>query len=271
MQRIRRRYAAELALLPPGVPDVPRITALVQQLAAGGAPLPSALRVARQLVLERLAVLDTEQNAPLEHITGAMTAWPRPRLSWRWRRPRRQDAINGQPRDANGLVIDFWIIGMGKLGARELNVSSDIDLIYVYEDDGQTDGARPVSAHEYFAAVAKRLHALIGDTTEDGLSSASTWRCAPTATRARGWSAWGAGGVFPGAGPRVGALCLAQEPRHRAARSARSGRALRAGPLVTLRVPPLPRLRVFEGCAAARQIREEAQRAPPAGPSAPTT
>ena len=30
---------------------------------------------------------------------------------------------------------------MGKLGARELNVSSDIDLIYVYEEDGQTDGA----------------------------------------------------------------------------------------------------------------------------------
>jgi glutamate-ammonia-ligase adenylyltransferase len=40
---------------------------------------------------------------------------------------------------------------MGKLGARELNVSSDIDLIYVYEEDGTTDGARPVSAHEYFA------------------------------------------------------------------------------------------------------------------------
>ena len=41
---------------------------------------------------------------------------------------------------------------MGKLGARELNVSSDIDLIYVYEDDGQTDGAAAgVSAHEYFS------------------------------------------------------------------------------------------------------------------------
>jgi glutamine synthetase adenylyltransferase len=51
-----------------------------------------------------------------------------------------EDARHGAPRDAQGRVIDFWIIGMGKLGARELNVSSDIDLIYVYEDDGQTDG-----------------------------------------------------------------------------------------------------------------------------------
>ena len=74
----------------------------------------------------------------------------------------------GEPRDAQGQVIDFWIVGMGKLGARELNVSSDIDLIYVYDDDGATDGARQVSAHEYFAAVARRLYALIGETTDDG-------------------------------------------------------------------------------------------------------
>ena len=46
------------------------------------------------------------------------------------------DERHGAPRDAHGRRIDFWIVGMGKLGARELNVSSDIDLIYVYEDDG---------------------------------------------------------------------------------------------------------------------------------------
>ena len=48
-----------------------------------------------------------------------------------------QDARFGVPRDADGERIDFWIVGMGKLGARELNVSSDIDLIYIYEGDGQ--------------------------------------------------------------------------------------------------------------------------------------
>jgi glutamate-ammonia-ligase adenylyltransferase len=44
-----------------------------------------------------------------------------------------QDARFGVPRDDDGERIDFWIVGMGKLGARELNVSSDIDLVYVYE------------------------------------------------------------------------------------------------------------------------------------------
>lgn len=177
VQRIRRRYAADLALLPPGLPDAAGITDLVLLLQAGGRALPSALRVARQLVLERLAVLDVEQAAPLAHITHTMTALAEATLELALAAARaEQDARFGAPRDAQGQVIDFWIIGMGKLGARELNVSSDIDLIYVYEDDGQTDGVADarasdksrISAHEYFTEVAKRLYALIGDTTDDG-------------------------------------------------------------------------------------------------------
>ncbi|MGL6110058.1 MAG: bifunctional [glutamate--ammonia ligase]-adenylyl-L-tyrosine phosphorylase/[glutamate--ammonia-ligase] adenylyltransferase, partial [Rubrivivax sp.] len=74
VQRIRRRYAAELPLLPPGAPDFAAVMALVQQLQQGGRALPSAMRVARQLCLERLACLDIEQAAPLETITASMTA-----------------------------------------------------------------------------------------------------------------------------------------------------------------------------------------------------
>jgi [glutamine synthetase] adenylyltransferase / [glutamine synthetase]-adenylyl-L-tyrosine phosphorylase len=169
VQRIRRRYAADLATLPPGLPDAAAITTLVQQLQAGGRALPSALRVARQLVLERLVVLDVEQAAPLEHITHTMTALAEATLEIALAAARaEEDARCGPPLDATGRVVDFWIIGMGKLGARELNVSSDIDLIYVYEDDGETTGPLKCSAHEYFANVAKRLYALIGDTTDDG-------------------------------------------------------------------------------------------------------
>ena len=169
VQRIRRRYEAELPLLPPGVPDVTKITAVVDKLRQGGRPLPSALRVARQLVLERLVVLDVEQHAPLEHVTSAMTALAEATSEIALAQARAdEDQRSGPPLDADGNPIDFWIIGMGKLGARELNVSSDIDLIYVYEDDGQTQGPNPTTAHEYFTAVAKRLYALIGDTTDDG-------------------------------------------------------------------------------------------------------
>ena len=169
VQRVRRRYAAERALLPEGLPDAGRIAALVAALQQGGRPLPAALRVTRQLVLERLATLDVEQAAALEAITGAMTDLAEVTLDLALAQALAEaDARHGVPRDAAGQRIDFWIVGMGKLGARELNVSSDIDLVYVYEDEGQTDGARPRSAHEHFAGVARRLYALIGETTEDG-------------------------------------------------------------------------------------------------------
>jgi len=197
VQRVRRRYEAERALLAPGLPDAAAVNALVAALQQGGRALPSALRVARQLVLERLATLDVEQAAPMPAVTGAMTHLAEATLELALAQALADaDQRHGQPRDEAGRRIDFWIVGMGKLGARELNVSSDIDLIYVYEDEGQTDGVRPspgrsqdgltpsgggpsqgdgpggsvraVSAHEYFSGVAKRLYALIGDTTEDG-------------------------------------------------------------------------------------------------------
>ena len=50
------------------------------------------------------------------------------------------DAAHGAPLAADGRRAQLWVVGMGKLGARELNVSSDIDLIYVYDHDGETAG-----------------------------------------------------------------------------------------------------------------------------------
>jgi glutamate-ammonia-ligase adenylyltransferase len=61
---------------------------------------------------------------------------------------------------------------MGKLGARELNVSSDIDLIYIYDEDGETtgtpDGRGRISNQEYFSRAVRLIFGLIGDTTDHG-------------------------------------------------------------------------------------------------------
>ncbi len=169
VQRVRRRYEAELALLPPGQPDRAAIEALVATLRERGRPLASALRVARQLVLERLAVLDIEQGAPMPAITAVMTWLAEVSLCAALAQARLElDAQHGEPRNAAGERIAFWVLGMGKLGGRELNVSSDIDLIYVYDDEGQTDGRLPISAHEYFVRVAKKLTLLIDEVNEDG-------------------------------------------------------------------------------------------------------
>jgi glutamate-ammonia-ligase adenylyltransferase len=172
VQRVRRRYAAELPLLAeitPGLPHRSDMARLIERLRATGRPLAAALRVARHVVLERLAVLDIERDAAMHDITLAMTHLAEVTLDLALSAARNElDTIYGAPRNADGGDIAFWVLGMGKLGARELNVSSDIDLIYVYEDDGQTTGPRVITAHEYFSLVAKQLYALIGDVTDDG-------------------------------------------------------------------------------------------------------
>jgi [glutamine synthetase] adenylyltransferase / [glutamine synthetase]-adenylyl-L-tyrosine phosphorylase len=169
VQRVRRRYAAELALLPPGAPSANTLRALVRTLQAQGRDLGAALRVARQLLIERLAVLDTEDRAPLATVTGAMTDWAEVSLDLALVEAHAElQQRHGRVRNAAGAEVAFWVLGMGKLGARELNVSSDIDLIYVFEEDGDSDGPVPLAAADYFARIAKRLHTLIGEVTGDG-------------------------------------------------------------------------------------------------------
>src|SRR5665213_4237097 len=169
VQRVRRRYPAELGLLPAGRPNRATIDALIERLLEGGRDLASAMRVARHVVLERLAVLDIEQRAAMEDITQSMTELAEATLERALAHACAElDRRCGAPRNASGARIDFWVVGMGKLGARELNVSSDIDLVYVYEEDGATDGAEPISAHEYFSQLARSLYALIGEATDDG-------------------------------------------------------------------------------------------------------
>ncbi len=74
----------------------------------------------------------------------------------------------GRVRDNAGQVVPLVILGMGKLGGRELNFSSDIDLIFLFTKDGDTDGARTVSAQEYFGRLARLVIAFIDESTADG-------------------------------------------------------------------------------------------------------
>jgi len=80
------------------------------------------------------------------------------------------EALFGEPRGPNGERLTLGVVGMGKLGGRELNVSSDIDLIFVYEDDGETTGGQrsPIATQEYFTRLGKRLIAALSDVTADG-------------------------------------------------------------------------------------------------------
>jgi glutamate-ammonia-ligase adenylyltransferase len=153
------------------------IGALIDALQGQGHDLAAALRIARHVAVERLAVADCERGAPLDAIVRSMTTLAEVTLDRALAAALAQhDLRHGAPRRADGSRAAFWVVGMGKLGAHELNVSSDIDLIYVYDEDGQTagthdgsaDGRGVITNHEYFAQVARSLYTLIGDTTNEG-------------------------------------------------------------------------------------------------------
>jgi [glutamine synthetase] adenylyltransferase / [glutamine synthetase]-adenylyl-L-tyrosine phosphorylase len=74
----------------------------------------------------------------------------------------------GRARNAAGELIPLVILGMGKLGGRELNFSSDIDIIFCYSENGETDGNRTLSAQEYFTRLSRQVISLIDDVTVDG-------------------------------------------------------------------------------------------------------
>jgi [glutamine synthetase] adenylyltransferase / [glutamine synthetase]-adenylyl-L-tyrosine phosphorylase len=173
-QRVRRRYADMLPLLAPGVPTSADMQALCDTLRQQGHPLGDALRICRQLVLERLLHLDCTQGLALDSVTRCMTTLAEWSLELACAQACAQlEASHGKPLTPQGDTAQLCIVGMGKLGARELNVSSDIDLIYVYDHDGDTAGDATgrgrISNPEYFAKVVRAVFALIGEATEHGV------------------------------------------------------------------------------------------------------
>ncbi len=83
-------------------------------------------------------------------------------------------ARHGEPRDQHGQPQQMVVVGMGKLGGGELNVSSDIDLIYLYPEEGDTAAddpaasVRPLSNHEFFIRLGRKLAAALNENTADG-------------------------------------------------------------------------------------------------------
>lgn len=133
--------------------------------------LKRALRLLRNEVFGALVERDLSGAATLDEVTGTMTDLAefavRAAISVIGRE---LEALHGQPLgQSSGEVQELVVVGMGKLGGRELNVSSDIDLIFLYDEDGDTHGGpRPLSNHEYFTKLGRRLINALADVTEDG-------------------------------------------------------------------------------------------------------
>jgi glutamate-ammonia-ligase adenylyltransferase len=149
---------------------------LLQKETAAGFPLPRAMRRVRNLVVATLIERDLGGHADLGEVVGTISAFAdfavQTHLS----------ALSDEMAQVHGLPIgeesgtpqEMIVLGMGKLGGGELNVSSDIDLIFVYPEHGETrttsPDQRPLSNHEFFTRLGKKLIGALSEITEDGFT-----------------------------------------------------------------------------------------------------
>ena len=172
------RYVRSLIAADPDLPrrvelgrawDVARMRARLQNLESEGDALPRALRRLRKEVMLGLIARDLSGLATLEEVVATSTALAEVAIEAATEGIHRDLAAQyGEPRSPEGVVQKLHVVGMGKLGGGELNVSSDIDLILLYPDEGETDGARALSNHEFFTRLARRLSGALSEMTEDG-------------------------------------------------------------------------------------------------------
>ena len=131
--------------------------------------LHAALRRFRRAQMVRIAWRDLTRAAPLAETLEDLTELADACIDGALQRLHDWAVAQyGTPRDAEGRPQRLVVIGMGKLGARELNLSSDIDLIYAYPAAGETDGRRALDNEEFFARVGQRLTRALDATTADG-------------------------------------------------------------------------------------------------------
>ena len=152
-----------------------RLTELLAAPRAGADALRVALRHLRREAMLGLIVRDAAGVATLDEVTGTMTLLAE--LSVRRlcaALGAELAATHGVPMSADGTPQDLLVVAMGKGGGGELNVSSDLDLIYVYDEGGETaphgefTGSRSLSNHEFFERLGRRLAAALSETTADG-------------------------------------------------------------------------------------------------------
>jgi glutamate-ammonia-ligase adenylyltransferase len=142
--------------------------------------LKARLRRLRQRVLLRVMARDLGGLADLAEVCGTMSDLAEESIATALDWADAQLAAEfGRPRGAAGAAQKLTVVAMGKLGGRELNVSSDIDLVFLYPEEGETDGARRVSNHEYFARAGRKLIALLAEVTEDGFAFRVDMRLRP--------------------------------------------------------------------------------------------
>ena len=155
------------------LPGADQLRALLQQLLDGSDDQAVVMRVLREFRRAALALIGIYdllkrcetaavlrcQSDVADVCIGAAVQWAEPQLQPRF----------GTPYDEHGNALELVVVGMGKLGGQELNFSSDVDLIFLFQSAGETRGGRrDYDNEEYFRRVGQLVIKLLDEVTADG-------------------------------------------------------------------------------------------------------
>ncbi len=156
----RRLAAAEFAARAPQLPAMP---------VPSEPHVQAELRRWRRRELTRIAWRDLAGWADLAETLADLTAFADAAITAALTHARRAlTARYGEPRSLGGEIQPLVVIGMGKLGGGELNFSSDVDLVLLFPEHGDTDGARAISNEEFFTRLGQALVRLLETPTPEG-------------------------------------------------------------------------------------------------------
>jgi len=146
-----------------------RLTARLSAATTGGS-LDRGLRHFRRREMVRIAWRDIAGWAELEETVSDLSSMADAVITHAYRHLYRQHCERfGTPTASDGSPQELVILGLGKLGARELNFSSDVDLLFAYPHTGVTRGAPAgIDNEEFFNHLCRRLVAVLGQSTSDG-------------------------------------------------------------------------------------------------------
>lgn len=139
-----------------------------------GVPPPMELARFRRRQILRIMLRDVLAIAPLPEITGELTTLANVIVDIAYDRIH-DDLVEryGEPiamnAATNGGIAHFAVIALGKMGAEELNYSSDIDLVFLYSANGETAGPHRITSREFFKRAANQLTGLLSAYSAEGL------------------------------------------------------------------------------------------------------
>jgi [glutamine synthetase] adenylyltransferase / [glutamine synthetase]-adenylyl-L-tyrosine phosphorylase len=132
--------------------------------------LKRRLRLFRRRETVRIALRDLAGFADLHEVMATMSALADASIAhavdrlFVWFKEKHGTPIG----ETSGTPATFIVLGLGKLGGAELNFSSDVDLIFIYTEEGDTQGARVQSNHEFFLRLGQALINALAEATDDG-------------------------------------------------------------------------------------------------------